>query len=78
LIRRKTLTSGEEFEFWDEIEVRGSQIWGKRVDVPTIHSADPLIFPLPKQFYGRVHCPDERSFFFFFLQTGPFLTHFFV
>jgi len=28
LIRRKTLTSEEEFEFWKEIEVRGSQIWG--------------------------------------------------
>ena len=27
LIRRKTLTSGEEFEFWEETEVRGSQIW---------------------------------------------------
>jgi len=31
---------------------------GKRVDVPTIHSADPLIFPLPKHFCGRVHFPD--------------------
>ena len=29
LIQRKTLTSEEEFEFWEEIEVRGSQIWGK-------------------------------------------------
>ena len=32
LIRRKTLTSEEEFEFWEERErereVRGSQIWG--------------------------------------------------
>ena len=28
LTRRKTLTSEEEFEFWEEIEVRGSQIWG--------------------------------------------------
>ena len=28
LIRRKTLTSEEEFEFWEETEVRGSQIWG--------------------------------------------------
>ena len=29
LIQRKTLTSEEEFEFWEEIdEVRGSQIWG--------------------------------------------------
>ena len=28
LVRRKTLTSEEEFEFWGEIEVRGSQIWG--------------------------------------------------
>jgi hypothetical protein len=27
LIRRKTLTSEEEFVFWEEIEVRGSQIW---------------------------------------------------
>jgi hypothetical protein len=27
LIRRKTLTSEEKFEFWEEIEVRGSQIW---------------------------------------------------
>ena len=28
LIRRKTLTSKEVFEFWEEVEVRGSQIWG--------------------------------------------------
>ena len=28
LIQRKTLTSEEEFEFWEEIEVIGSQIWG--------------------------------------------------
>jgi len=28
LFQRKTLTSEEEFEFWEEIEVRGSQIWG--------------------------------------------------
>ena len=48
LIRRKTLTSEEEFEFWEEMEVRGSQIWGNRVDVPTIHSADPLSFPIAK------------------------------
>jgi len=59
LIRRKTLTSKEEFEFREEIEVRGSQI-GNSVDVPRIHSADPLIFSLPKHFCGRVHCPDER------------------
>jgi len=60
LIRRKTLTSEEEFEFWEEREVRGSQIWGKRVDVPKIRTADPLIFPLPKHFCGQMHCPDER------------------
>ena len=28
LIRRKMLASEEEFEFWEEIEVRGSQMWG--------------------------------------------------
>jgi hypothetical protein len=33
---------------------------GNRVDVPTVHSAYPLIFPLPKHFCGWVHCPDER------------------
>jgi hypothetical protein len=64
LIRRKTLTSEEEFEFWEETEDRGSQIWGSnlgnRVDVPTIHSADPLIFPLAKHFCGWVHFPNER------------------
>ena len=27
LIRRKTLTNEEEFVFWEETEVRGSQIW---------------------------------------------------
>jgi len=27
LIRRKTLTNEEDFEFWEEIEVIGSQIW---------------------------------------------------
>jgi len=60
---KKVLTSEEVFEFWEEIEVRRSQIY--RVDVQTIHSADPLIFPLPKHFCGRVQCPDERWFFFF-------------
>ena len=29
LIRRQTLSSEEEFEFWEETEVRGSQILGK-------------------------------------------------
>jgi hypothetical protein len=33
---------------------------GNMVNVPTIHSTDPLIFPLPKHFRGRVHCADER------------------
>ena len=28
LIGSKTLTSEEDFEFWEETEVRGSQIWG--------------------------------------------------
>jgi len=28
LIRRETLISEEEFEFWEEKEVRRSQIWG--------------------------------------------------
>jgi hypothetical protein len=28
LIQRKMLTSKEEFEFWEEREVRGSQTWG--------------------------------------------------
>jgi len=27
LIRREMLTSEEEFEFWEETEVTGSQIW---------------------------------------------------
>ena len=30
LFRRKMLTSEEDFEFWEETEVRGSQIWGLR------------------------------------------------
>jgi hypothetical protein len=59
LIRRKTLTSEEEFEFWEETSQREPNL-KERVDVPTIHSVDPLIFPLPKHFCGRVHCPDER------------------
>jgi hypothetical protein len=25
---KKMLTSEEEFEFWEDTEVRGSQIWG--------------------------------------------------
>jgi len=33
---------------------------GNRVNVPKIHTADPQIFPLPKHFCRRVHCPDER------------------
>jgi hypothetical protein len=52
LIQIKPLTSEEEFEFWEETEIRGSQILGNRVDVPTIHSAGPLIFPLPNYFVG--------------------------
>jgi hypothetical protein len=26
--KKNALTSEEEFEFWEETEVRGSQIWG--------------------------------------------------
>ena len=64
LIRRKTLNSEEEFEFGEERIQREPNL-GNRVDVPTIHSADPLIFPFPKHFCGRVHCPDEIWFFSF-------------
>jgi hypothetical protein len=60
LIRRKTLTGEEEFEFWEELEVGWSQIWGIGWMFQEFHSADPLIFPLPKHFCGRVHCSDER------------------
>jgi len=28
LIRKKTLTREEEFEFWEEIDISGSQNWG--------------------------------------------------
>jgi len=45
LIRRKTLTSEKEFEFWEEIEVRGSQIWGIRVGIESQQNklcCDPL------------------------------------
>ena len=60
LIRRKTLTNEEEFEFWEEIEVRGRQNWGIGWMFQKFIVADPLIFPLPKHFCGRVHCPDKR------------------
>ena len=56
LIRRKTLTSEEDFEFWEEMEPN----LGNRVDIPTIRSADPLIFLLPKHFCELVLCRDER------------------
>jgi hypothetical protein len=46
LIRRKTLTSEEEFEFWGRDRSQRESNLVNRVDVPTIHSADPLIFPL--------------------------------
>jgi len=65
LIRRKTLTSEEEFGFLGRDRSQREPNLGKRVDVPTVHSADTLIFPLPKHFCGRVHCPDERWFFSF-------------
>jgi hypothetical protein len=70
------LTSEEEFQFWEKTEVRGSQILGNSVDVPTIHSADPLIFLLPNYFVGgfMVLMRDD----FFLLQTGPFLMNFFI
>jgi hypothetical protein len=48
---------------------------GNSVDISTFRSADPLIFTLPKDFCGRVHCPDER--WVFLLQTGSFLMYFF-
>jgi len=44
---------------------------GNRVDIPTIHSADPLIFPLPKHCHGQVHCPDERLFIYLFMFCKP-------
>jgi hypothetical protein len=74
LIRRKTLTSEEVWVLGRDISQRKSNL-ENRVDVPAIHSADPLIFPLPKHFCGQVHCPDER--WFFLLQTGSFLSIFF-
>jgi hypothetical protein len=64
LIRRKTLTSEEEFEFWEEIEVRGSQIWRIGLMFPQ------FIVPLPNTFVGVyiVLMKDD----FFLLQTGLF------
>ena len=64
LIRKKTLTSKEEFEFWEEIEVESEPNLGNRVNLPTIHSADPLIFPLPKQFVGGCIVLMKDDFFF--------------
>jgi len=46
LIRRKTLTSEEEFEFWEKTEVRGSQIWGKGWMFQQFIVQIPLIFPI--------------------------------
>jgi len=60
LIRRKTLTSEEEFEVFERDRSQKEPNMGNRVDVSKIHSADPLIFLLPKHFCGRVRCPDER------------------
>jgi hypothetical protein len=44
LFRRKTLTSKEESEFWEERSQKEPNL-GNRVDVPTIHRLDLLIFP---------------------------------
>ena len=53
LIRRKTLTSEEEFEVFERDRSQKEPNMGNRVDVSKIHSADPLIFLLPKHFCGR-------------------------
>jgi hypothetical protein len=69
------MTSVEDFQFWEDKEVKRKPNLENSVDVPTIHSADPLIFALPKHFYGRLHCPDER---YFSLANRIFLTNFFT
>ena len=74
LIRRKMPTSEEEYEVLGRDLSQREPNLGNNVDVPTIHCAYPLIFPLPQHFCGRVHCPDERLVFFL-LQTGSFFTN---
>ena len=47
LIRRKTLTSEEEFVFWEETEVRGSQIWVIGwIKIKYVHSSNTSKTPL--------------------------------
>ena len=54
LIRRKTLTSEKDFQ----VLGRGRSQWepylGNMVDVSTIHSVDPLIFPFPNTLWSGV------------------------
>ena len=76
LIQRKTLTSEEEFEFWEETEGRGSQIWGigRMFQQFIVHI--PSLSHCQNTFVGRciVLIKDD----FFLLQTWSFLTKFFV
>jgi len=73
LIRRKTLTREEEFEFWEEREVRGGQIWrtGGCFNNSKCRS---LNFPITKTLVGGcvVMMKDD-----FFLQPGSSLAKFF-
>jgi hypothetical protein len=48
LIQRKMLTSEEDFYVLGRDRSQREPNLGNRVDVPTIHIADSLIFPLPK------------------------------
>jgi len=75
LIQRKTLTSGEEFEFWEEIEVRGSQIWGIGWMFQQFIVQIPYISHCQNTFVGG--CIVLMKDYFFLLQTRSFLTNFF-
>jgi hypothetical protein len=76
LIRRKTLTSEEEFEFWEETEVRGSQIWGTWWMFQQFIVQIPEFSHCQNTFVGV--CIVLMKDDIFLLQTGSFLTNFFV
>jgi hypothetical protein len=75
LIRRKTLTSKEEFGFWEETEVRGSQIWGIGWMFQQFIVQIPSFSHCQNAFVGS--CIVLMKDDFFLLQTGSFLTNFF-
>ena len=75
-IQRKTLTSEEEFEFWEETEVRGSQMWGIGWMFQQFILQIPSFSHCQNTFVGGCIVLMKNDFFLL-LQTESFLMNFF-